>query len=323
MICADEEMNSTTANTTFTKTCYILNSRDELIVTFPSKKNLHAHIIAIIISVILYFSTVFLNGVTFRAIWRSRLLKEKVSNFNVMVKSVIDLAIGILFIPLFITVLASEIGGNPSCLVFMISKKLGVLVYIYSATAMCTMNFERYLAVLHPLIHRTKVTKRSLLIYTFALCCHETILFGFAFVYVNIFRVILTIVAFLFIASTVVVYTRILFSCLKNRVPPANKMSVQPHSIVEKQKRRFQQDLEIAKTCFAVMICCLICLLPGLFSNIIDRLKIYDSFSAVLQRRWFALLFLSNSTMNPVIFFWRNKTLRTEGINLIKSLYSR
>lgn len=311
MICADEEMNSTTANTTFTKTCYILNSRDELIVTFPSKKNLHAHIIAIIISVILYFSTAFLNGVTFRAIWRSRLLKEKVSNFNVMVKSVIDLAIGILLIPLFITVLASEIGGNPSCLVFMISKKLGVLVYIYSVTAMCTMNFERYLAVLHPLIHRTKVTKR------------KTILFGFAFVYVNIFRVILTIVAFLFIASTVVVYTRILFSCLKNRVPPANKMSVQPHSIVEKQKRRFQQDLEIAKTCFAVMVCCLICLLPGLFSNIIDRLKINDSFSAVLQRRWFALLFLSNSTMNPVIFFWRNKTLRTEGINLIKSLYSR
>ncbi len=315
-------MSSTTANTTFIKTCYVWNSRDELIVTFPSKDSLHVHVIAIIIGTILYLPTVFLNAVTFTAIWRSRLLKEKVTNFTLMVKSLIDLAIGILFIPLFITVLASEIGGYPSCVIFMTAKKLGMLAYLYSVAAMSTMNFERYLAILRPFTHRARVTKRRLLMCTFTVCCCKTILFGISLIYVDILPFILSVITILLIFSTLVVYTRILFFCLNNRVHPANQMSMQSNGAEVKRKRRFKQDLEVAKTCLVVIVCCLVCFLPGMITNAV-RLKISATFSAVVQRRWFALLFLSNSTMNPVIYFWRNKALRTEGMNLIKSIYPR
>jgi hypothetical protein len=320
---AVEEMRSTTGNTTFIKTCYILNSGDELIVTFPSIKNFYVHIFAMIVSTILYFPGVFLNFVVFTAIWRSRLLKEKVSNFNVMVKSVVDLAIGMLFIPLLITVLASEITGNPSCTSFMISKKLGMLGLIYSVTVMSMMNCERYLAILHPITHRVRVTRRRMLTCTLTTCCFITVLFGFTLIYVDIIPFIVNGVTLVFLSSTVFVYSSILFFCLKNRrVNPTNQRSMQSHSAVKERRQHFHQDLKVAKTCFVIIVASLACYLPGMISNI-SRLKLNATFSAVVTRRWFAILYLSNTTTNPAIIFWRNKAIRREGINLVKSVYSR
>ena len=83
-----------------------------------------------------------------------------------MIKSVTDLVMGLLCTPLFIFLLQSEITGRPNCVIFMIPKKLGVLVYVCCVVAMSTLNFEKYMAILHPLTHRTKVTRTSLLIHT-------------------------------------------------------------------------------------------------------------------------------------------------------------
>lgn len=317
-------MNSRIANTTFVKACLVSSDRDELIVTFPSMTYFHFHVTAIVISVILYFSTVFLNGVSFVVIWRSRLLKEKMSNFTIAVKCFIDLGIGILVIPVYIAVLASELGGNPNCTMFVITKKTGILAFMYSTTAMSTMNFERYMAILHPLSHRVNVTNSRLLTYTASVCVCQTILLGLSLTYVDILRFVLTTIVFLFVASTVVVYVRILFFRLKNRTHPGNQLTVQCRSKEEKRKRMFKRDFEAAKICSVVMVCCLVAILPGVFSNI-DRLTASTtaSFSTVVRRRWFTLLFLSNATINPIIFFWTNKALRMRGIYFIKSICCR
>ena len=323
-MCAIEKMNSKTANITFIKVCLVLSDKDELIVTFPTKTYFYLHVTAIVISVILYFSSVFLNTVSFAVIWRSRLLKQKMSNFTVAIKSFIDLGIGMLVIPVYIAVLASELGGSPNCTMFVISKKGGILAFMYSVTAMSTMNFERYMAILHPLSHRANVTNSRLLTYTATVCICQTIFFGLSLTYVYILRFVLTIIVFLFVGTTVVVYTRIFFFRLKNRIHPGNQMTVQCHSKEQKRKGRFKRDFELAKICFVVMVCCLVSVLPGTLSNI-DRLTASTtaSFSTVVQRRWFSLLFLSNATINPVIFFWRNKALRMQGIYFIKSICSR
>ena len=317
------EMSSKTANNTFLKPCFVSSDRDEVIVTFPSQIHFHFHVVAIIISIILYFSTVLLNAVSFTLIWRTRLLKEKVSNFTIAIKSFIDLGIGLLVIPEYIAVLASELAGNPNCVMFVVSKKLGILAFMYSATAMSTMNFERYMAILHPLSHRASVTNSRLLAYTAAVCAIQTALFVLSLIYIDMLRFVLTTIVFLIVATTVVVYTRILLFRLRNRAHPGNQI-VQSHSKEEKRKRKFKRDLEITKICLVVMFCCLVSFLPGIFSNI-NRLNANStpSFSGILQRRWFALLFLSNATINPLIFFWTNKALRMQGINFIKSICSR
>lgn len=324
-------------NSTFIKVCYVFNSRDELLIAFPTKKNLHSHIITLVLTSILYIPTVLLNALTIRAVWRSPALKGKLSNINVMVNSVINIAVGIVCFPLLTVLLASEIAGHPSCLVFAISKKLGNVSYLFSLTAMSTMNIERYIAIFHPFAHRTMVTKQRLLLVTFCACCYETILFGFGFVYVDIVPYILTVVTVLFIASTVIVHCGILFSRLKNLVHPAvrnlsssveeargdrTRQGTGNQSIEicrENSKHRTKQDLKAAKTCFVMMVCSLACFLPGLFSNV-DRLRGETSVSIIVLRRWFALLFLCNSWINPVILFWRNKTLRTDGLGQICQL---
>ena len=309
-------------NASFIKTCYFFNDRDEVIVEFPSNKNLHAHVIAMIISAILCVPTVFLNAFTFIAIWRSRLGKEKVSKFTVLVKSAIDLAVGMLIIPLYVTTLASEITGNPSCITFLISKKLGVLVYMYSVTAMSAMNFERYMAIIYPLIHRARIRNTSLLTYTIAVCCFETIFLVFGLIFLKILLFVVTVITLLFILSTVAVYSRILCFRFTSPIYPGSVQTFQSRSKQETFRRKFRQDLEVAKSCLLLIVCCLVCYLPGLLSNT-HRLTKKATFPSVVLRRWFSLLFLSNSFMNPLIFFWRNKALRIQGINLIKKICYR
>jgi hypothetical protein len=46
----------------------------------------------------------------------------------------------------------------------------------------------------------------------------------------------------------------------------------------------------------------------------------HNQFSLVLIKRCFAALLVLNSTLNSVIFFWRNKALRDEGKRLIKTM---
>lgn len=315
-------MNSTHTTANFIKICYALNSPDELIVAFPSKKNLCVHYVALAISIAIFFPSVLLNAVTVLTIFKSRVLRKKVYNFIVLVKSVLDFAIALIFIPLYINFLASEIRGNPSCVTFLASKKMGVLAYIYSVTALSTMNFERYLAIFHPFTHRAKVTKASLLTYTLVACGFQTILFAFALINIDIIPVLLTVITSLFIGSTVVVYIGIIFFRCGKRSHQVNQAFTQSQREVEKKKRKLMEDLELAKSCFLVVVSCLVCLLPGMVSNM-ERLNVKGSFSAVVQRRFFALLFLLKTMLNSVIFFWKNKTSRMVAMDMIKSIFSR
>lgn len=316
-------MNSTTTNTSYIKTCYAFNEREELIVAFPSKNNIYVHTFVLVVSIVFFLPTIFLNAVAVTTILKSRVMREKVSNFTIMAKSVIDLAIGLLIYPLFLNQLASEIRGSPSCVVFIISKKAGVFAYICSATTLSTMNYERYMGIFRPMRHRIEVTKTRLLQYNIAICSCQTILFSFAMNYVDIFPFILMVITFSLVLSTVFVYTSILLSRCKNQTHLGNQVSTLSRSTEKSRKQRFKKELDAAKLCFLVIVCCLACFLPGFISNMGRRLTANPSFSVVARRRYFALLFLSNSMLNPVIFFWKNKKLKSEGVNLIKSIYSR
>jgi hypothetical protein len=59
-----------------------------------------------------------------------------------------------------------------------------------------------------------------------------------------------------------------------------------------------------------------VCSLPSLILN--GFINLETNFLLDTLQKWAYLLILFNSTANSLIFFWRNKALRTEGMNRIK-----
>ena len=92
------------------KTCKGFDDRVNIITEFPSNKNVLEHVILLVVSIIIFFSSVFLNSVVITAILGSSQLKAKVSCFTILVRSVTDLAFALVIFPFFITLLSNEIG---------------------------------------------------------------------------------------------------------------------------------------------------------------------------------------------------------------------
>ena len=157
---AGSTMNATTENMSkFVQTCYILNTKLTVVIKFPYASDRILYIFALIANVIILFTTTFLNGITVTAMWKSRSLKEKVSNFTIMIQSFVDLANGVFFMTLFSVLLAGDIMGSPSCIALYVTRIIGFLLFFYSMTALAVMSFERYMGVLYPFVHRVEVTK--------------------------------------------------------------------------------------------------------------------------------------------------------------------
>ena len=311
------EMNGENSSLTiFIKTCESSNDRIPVITKFPSDKNVIEHIILVVLAVILFFSSVFLNGVAITAIWVCSQLKAKVSCFTVMVRSVMDLVLGLVVVPFFVTVMSNEIGGHPNCDVCFIAKKLFVLFTSYSVMVMCMMNLERYMGILHPMAHRVKVTKTRLVKYTILGFVVQTIVFTLSVIEDQVFPFVLAGTTFLLIATTVYVYIRIFVHNVKN----GRQLSVQSQNAAGNRKRKLMREIKLARSSFMIVICFLACFLPATISNI-ERFNVQPSFSFVVWKKCFFLLVILSTTLNPIIFFWRDRALRRRGIESIERLF--
>ncbi len=104
-------MNSTATKSMFDKTCLILDEEVKVITKFPTMTGLVVEGIGLVFLNIFFLSTVILNAVAVTTIWKSRILKQKICNFTVLIQSAMDLLNGASFV----AVLATEISGHPSC----------------------------------------------------------------------------------------------------------------------------------------------------------------------------------------------------------------
>ncbi|XP_028399988.1 tachykinin-like peptides receptor 86C [Dendronephthya gigantea] len=316
-------MNATKPKEMFVKSCQVLNDREELIVDFPSMESQLEHVIMLVLCVLFFFISVILNGVSAVTILTTPILKDKISYLTVMVKSIIDFILGLTILPQYIVLLAMEIAGNPNCVAYLFAKKLGVLLYIYSVTALSAMNFERYMATIHPVTHRNKFKKEKLLMYLLFVSLFATVLFGLSFIYVNILPFVLAATVLLLIASTIYVYTMISISRVRYWIKSRN--AIGPQNIAETNDRTRQfwrsmkssNEFKVASWCLLIVVFTLSCILPSTVSYT-NRLGTQPSYSAVSKRRHYSLLILFNSALNPVIFFWKNKTLRTAAIKMLR-----
>ena len=171
-----------------------------------------------------------------------------------------------------------------------------------SLLALLVMNFDRYLATYYPIFHRTSVTKGKL----FTL-----------FAILNVGAVPMLLLASLNVISHQVG----LLVCCITLAPPMLFMNYKLFTIARKSRRnkgispemKITFSLKNVSSCSCYQSFVMWCY-PLSINSGETLSKLY--FLGLLARTIGSF----NSTFNCLIFYWKNKILRTEGMKVIKSM---
>jgi hypothetical protein len=182
----------------------------------------------------------------------------------------------------------------------------------FSLFALLVMNFDRYLATSYPFFHHTSVTKGKLLT-----------LFGILIV-VQVVLKSLSLNDFISHGLHIVVYLIIV-------APPMVFINYKLFVIARKSRRRSGISPKIKKSfsfknissCLLAVACFLVLQIPliiytGLALDSKNTPMLPDKVKLALL--WSKTSVTMNSTFNCLIFYWKNKILRTEGMKLLKGI---
>ena len=266
-----------------------------------------------VLNVFFFFSGVCLNSVVVISFWRSVQLRKKLCYFMIMVLSCCDLLGVLTNTPLTAVIAMSCLTENPSLTWLRILGNFTTVFFAFSLLALLVMNFDRYLATSYPLFHHTSVTKGRLF---------------------NLFSILVIIELTLKAMSTnnVVIshqiHILILFILL---TPSMLFINYKLFLIVRKNRRKNRKSPEKRKTfsltkissCLLVVACYVVLSIPalvyfGIKVNSEDTTLAFGD--AKLAGMWVETIASINATLNCLIFYWKNKVLRTEGWKVLKSI---
>jgi hypothetical protein len=195
-----------------------------------------------------------------------------------------------------------------------ISTGLANIFHSFSLFALLLLNFDRYLAIIHAIFRETVVTKAKLL----------TVL--------GILMIIDVTFAMIFVIKrdvvSIEVYTIIVFVL---PTPPMLFINYKLFKFVGKSRRNRQILPEMKKnfllksisSCLLV-VACYVVLVISVFVSVgfamSSRDPTFSTDNSFLAARWSESIASMNATFNCLIFFWKNKVLRHEGMKVLKSM---
>jgi hypothetical protein len=193
-----------------------------------------------------------------------------------------------------------------------ISLTLGTIPIGFSLLALLVMNFDRYLATYYPIFHRTSVTKGRLLTLLAILICVELTLVPIA---ANDFVIPYEVGLLIFV---IIVSPPMVF--INYKLFTIARKSRRNNGISPEMKKTF--SLKNISSCLLAVACFVVLNIPvvvyiGLSITSKDSSTLDSAFIVGL---WAKTITLMNSTFNCLIFYWKNKILRTEGMKVIKSM---
>jgi hypothetical protein len=267
------------------------------------------------LNVFFFFSGICLNSLVILNFWRSVQLRKKLCYFMIMILSCCDLLAVLTNNPLMVFVSMSWLTGEldvnarwPHISLSWTNTFLG-----FSCFALLVVNFDRYLATSYPIFHRTSLTKGRLLTLLATLIIVQVILramsvneFVISYQVNLIIRSIIFFPAMLFINYKLFLVVR--KSRKNKRISPDMKKTL---------------SLKNISSCLLVVACLVVFSIPafvyiGLRINSPETRNTLDN--ATLAGMWARTIMLMNCTFNCLIFYWKNKVLRTEGWKVLKSM---
>ena len=268
------------------------------------------------LNVFFFFSGACLNCVVIISFWRSVQLRKKLCHFMIMLLSCCDLLAVLTNIPLTAVFAMLQLTGklnlNATCRNLILELRFPP--YAFSLLALLVMNFDRYLATSHPLFHRTSVTKKRLLTLLAILMTIEVCLALLSLnKYISLERHLM--IFFALVSPPMIFFNFKLFAVVRknrrgNRVSPEMKKTFSIKNI---------------SSCLLAVACYVTSSIPifvyaGLRINSTESTRLSLRSSAYMIAAWGLTISSMNSSFNCLIFYWKDITLRTEGLKVIKSI---
>ena len=265
-------------------------------------------IVIFVVNILFFFSGICLNSLVIVSFWRSVQLRKKLCYFTIMVLSCCDLLAVLTNHPftglVAMLCLTEKINVYPAWLVII--HVLSNMSIGFSLVALLVMNFDRYLATRYPIFHRTSVTKgRLLTLFTFAAIIEITLT-------VTPLNDTLLIICIIFVPPMLFINYKLFMVARKTRrnkgIPPGMKKSF---------------TLKNISSCLLAVACLAVLSIPAIVYiglRLTSKKKESTLDNVNVAGLWFHTASSINSTFNCLIFYWKNKTLRTEGIKVIKSM---
>ncbi len=304
--------NHTTTDTNF-KICALHYSEYQTVLYSPSDSFLVNQIVVCSFNDVLILPTILLNSVAIATISKCRQLNEKLTYFLVLVQSVVDLLVAIVGMPLFIFVLVGDIKGDANCAVNSVIIHAPHLIAGYSLITLSALNFERYMGIFHPFIHRTKLTKKKLLFHVAHSCVSHTVTVLMFYLFMNVRRLVIAIVIPVFLVETTYVYVRIFLVARKRPAQNGqpNGAAGRRNESTTETKKNYLREIKLAKSCFMIVFLFIFTFLPLSILYIWFADQMPPTKFRIVQS-WCLTVAMLNSSLNSVIFFWTRPVLRTE-----------
>ena len=312
--------NYSFAGDTIWEMCFFHNDEIPMTIRIPSNVHYINFLIGLIFNIFLTVSTIFLNSVTILAYAKSALLKSKKPYFLIMLLSVNDLLVGLFGNGSFVIFLVTLIIGYARCEINILFHYACFCSVAMSIMTLFGLNIERYLSILHPFYHRTKVTKPKLLKMIVGLWILIVAPRLTSLALGKFMNVMVTIVFALNAFSTLYIYVAIYLTVRRRaRMADTRDTGEQIAQVRETEgrinKKREQQNVKMAKSCAVIVGVVLTCNIPFTLYYTLPL-----SNMTLLFAIWSTTIALIPSTLNSLIFFWNNSDLRKEALKLFKNL---
>ena len=265
--------------------------------------------------IIFTFSGIILNTLVIVSIWKSSQLRKKLCHFMIMVLSCSDLATVLTNHSGILVYLISWLIDDSDLLFKMRMYQNYISTFIaFSFHVLLVMNIERYLGAYYPIFHRTSVTRRRLLSLLAILVFFHITLFAISTDDIIISR---TIVLTLCIIVTFPPLVFINFKLFKISREVRRRKATLP-------EKRTTLNLKSISTCLLVAACLVVLSIVAgssiVFNINIEKNKEAYNIYVMLTGVWVTTIFTMDCTFNSLIFFWKNKVLRIEGMKILKAL---
>ena len=276
------------------------------------------------VNVIFTFVGIFLNSVVITSLLCSQ-LRRKLCYFMILFLACCDLAVAVVFHPMII--LETILYWSFTSFANSIKVPYITHLFVFSLTTLLTMTVERCLALVYPFFHQKFVTKSRL-----------TAVFVLLQLPFGIFYIIRVNESDEYIESAIIlalIGTVLLVICClnykifyiartaRNRaiIPLGSLNGFEPKS---GDAWRSISALRKVSTCLLAVACLLVCYCPSIvyFGYVLSGKQAYWSDQTLrMIELWARTLASLNSSLNCLIFFYKNSALRRHGETMLQKCF--
>jgi hypothetical protein len=246
----------------------------------------------------------------------------------ILVLACFDLAVVVVFHPFIIMETLSWFFANTSYYHDDV-KYIMEHFYVFSLTALSTMTLERYLALLYPFFHEKSVTKTRLTIVFVSTQLPFGILLLLYIVFQNRTQEIyielteLAVIGAVFVAILAFNYKVFCIVEILRQREIVTLGNFNNSVAVNIQVKKSKVSLSNVSTCLLSVVCLSVCCLPTVVLIILERTERVDRSdqTVFIIGLWLDTLLTANSTLNCLIFFYKNGTLRRHRIKIMEKCF--